>query len=271
MFDEEYKEPANKNDVWINTSRWKPTQLEILRVTYTEGKLSDIVGNINLEEIVIDQDSERLLLPDINIDISSVRDMKNIKQIPFFNRLKQLSKFSDEPPVDSIAYDLLNYTGFESEYIHYRPKPHLEITWRDHEISSEADYGVFKGLLEDLFVEYMLIIEDKSYKAKVYQNGECQLFGEMLLAAHNNLTITGKGCKIYGIIIRGYFVKFYVCEFSEQYIRNIYNDKLQTIKINPIRYSKNNQLGLSLKSYSDRQEIVKIMTAIRDQLIIPLL
>ena len=51
--------------------------------------------------------------------------------------------FRDEPPVDSIAHDLLTFTGFETRKLHFRPKPHIEMEWRGHEISSEADYGVY--------------------------------------------------------------------------------------------------------------------------------
>jgi hypothetical protein len=53
--------------------------------------------------------------------------------------------------------------------------------WQGYEVSSEADYGVYSERSRSLpNVEYFVVVEDKR---RLYGGGECQLCGEMLVAA----------------------------------------------------------------------------------------
>ena len=163
-------EYGDTEDVWRQTSKWRPVQLEILKIEVKDGM---VVNTSNLDNTPLYVEAERILLSNVDIGTGFVELPDS--QIPFYNRL---SMFRD---VDSIAHDLLTFTGFETRKLHFRPKPHIEIEWRGHGISSEADYGVYsEGSRITPNVEYLVVVEDKPEKSN---SGECQLSGEMLVAA----------------------------------------------------------------------------------------
>ena len=234
--DSEYHPPGDSIEVWNRTSKWRPIQLEKLKVEFQDGDLRDIVENTDLSTVNFGPFIDRILLPDI--DINSSKDVSE-NQLPFFNRLKQLKTFSDEPPIDSITHDLLTYTGFEGRILHFRPRPRLRIMWRDHDIASEADYGVYSNRSCRLqYLEYLLIVEDKPEKRWIYQIGECQLYGEMLLSAVIRYQDLKDDQIVYGIIIRGPLVRFYKTIFSRKYLSEISKDKIPSSRICPKIYPK---------------------------------
>ena len=99
-------------------------------------------------------------------------------ELKFYNRVLQLP-FSDDPPVDAVARDLLDNTDFESNKIHFRPKPRLQTSCYDHNIVSIPDYGVFVRQSNEMnFQEYMLLIEDKN-PSRGFNHAEYQLTGEI--------------------------------------------------------------------------------------------
>lgn len=174
--------------VWKQTSKWRPIQLEILKIEVKDGM---VVDTNNLDNTPLYVEAERILLS--NVGTVELPD----SQIPFYNRLSR---------DDSIAHDLLTFTGFETRKLHFRPKPHIEMEWRGHEISSEADYGVYSE--RSRITPNLVVIEDKPEKSN---SGECQLSGEMLVAAIDRYQNIKKDHIVYGMILRGPFVRLYKC------------------------------------------------------------
>src|ERR1700731_1617110 len=126
MSDEEYEDSNDSIKIWKNTSKWRPFQLEHLKIDFQPGKIEDIIDDINLDNIIFNEDIDRILLPGIDITKQNSVNITK-KQLPFYNRLRQIIRFPDEPPVDSVAYDLLTWTEFEDVYIHFRPQPILKM------------------------------------------------------------------------------------------------------------------------------------------------
>ncbi|CAO3645526.1 unnamed protein product [Cunninghamella echinulata] len=104
--------------------------IRMLKIDFQPGKIEDIIGNVDINNVILNDDIDRILLPGINIAAYEKINI-NKKQLPFYNRLKQIIKFPDEPPVDSVAYDLLTWTEFEDINIHFRPQPKLTMKWRN--------------------------------------------------------------------------------------------------------------------------------------------
>ena len=256
--EEDYKPPGNTEKIWNQTSRWRPIQLEILKAEFING---EILNLDNIDTIQLDPDVERILLSGIDI-----KTEKNISKIhrPFYNRLIQLTTFIDEPPVDSVAHDLLTYTGYEDQILHFRPKPHLEMVWQGYDISSEADYGVYsERSRETSYKEYLVVVEDKPERRKSYQGGECQLYGEMLLAAFNRYTQKKQDQIVYGIIIRGPFIRFYKSNITKEYLKDIERDKTPLTKAISKRFPSDDEYPLSLNITKEREKIIRILHLIR--------
>ena len=220
---DEYRPIGDAEEVWSQTSKWRPVQLEILKIKVEDGVVVDMD---NIDQTPLYMDVERILLSNIDVSSSVDPDLIPDFQLPFFNRLMQLAMFRDEPPVDSIAHDLLTFTGFEARKLHFRPKPHIEMEWQGHEISSEPDYGVYSERSRRLpNVEYFVVVEDKPEKRRLYGGGECQLCGEMLVAAIDRYQNIKKDHIMYGMIIRGSFVRLYSCFFTNEYLSDLARDK----------------------------------------------
>lgn len=265
MSDEDYEDPHDSYKVWKNTSKWRPFQLEMLKIDFKHGKLEDIIDNIDIDNIILNDDIDRILLPGINI-INYENININKKQLPFYNRLKQILRFPDEPPVDSVAYDLLTWTEFEDINIHFRPQPKLTMKWKKYDISSNADFGVYSDRsIDQIPVEYLMIVEDKRARASMYQNGECQLAGEMLLAAYNRFENIQKDHIVYGIILKGNLIRFYKVIFSELYLQELRKSKYPTITIEPLTYPPQTERALSLNIYEQREKIIKILCVLKQK------
>lgn len=265
MSDDDYEDSNDSYKVWKNTSKWRPFQLEILKIDFQPGKLEDITDGIDINDIILNEDIDRILLPGINI---TNNDNINIskKQLPFYNRLKQIMRFPDEPPVDSVAYDLLTWTEFEDINIHFRPQPMLKMKWRDYDISSNADFGVYSDRsIDQIPVEYLMIVEDKRLRASIYQNGECQLGGEMLLAAYNRFENIQKDHIVYGIILKGNLIRFYKVIFSKLYLQELRKSKIPNIKITPLTYPPQTERALSLNIPDQREKIVRILCILKQK------
>ncbi|KAJ3317813.1 hypothetical protein HDV06_001133 [Boothiomyces sp. JEL0866] len=262
---DDYKYPGDSDEIWKNTSKWRPVQLEILKVKFQDENIENMINDYNVNDLEFYPDVERILLPDINVNETNNEENLSRQQKIFFRRLKQLNYFSDEPPIDSITYDILTNIGFEENKLHFRMKPHLNLLWQSHKIGSEPDFGVFINL-GPMQSEFLLVVEDKPEKAYSYQSGECQLFGEMLVAASNNYSNIRKNYKLFGVIIKGTNVRFYNTVFTKSYLSSIDNDKIpnEFIKIN--RYPSEETLGLSLNLYRERELIIKILTNIKKEL-----
>lgn len=258
---DEYRPLGDTEEIWRQTSKWRPVQLEILKVDVEDGAVASMD---DLDKTPLYVDVERILLPNIDVDSNVDSDLIPDAQLPFFNRLMQLSMFRDEPPVDSIAHDLLTFTGFEARKLHFRPKPHLEIEWQGHEISSEADYGVYSERSRRLpNVEYFVVVEDKPEKRRLYSSGECQLCGEMLVAAVDRYQNIKKDHIMYGMIIRGPFVRLYRCVFTNEYLSDLVKDRKPTSSITVRRYPPEDKLPLSLNDYVERRTIIQLLTRIK--------
>lgn len=111
-------------EIWKQTSKWRQYQLGTLKLKYVDACIEEIIGRIDIYEIELSEDAERLLLPGIDIQPGQKVSLSN-KQRKFYNRVIQLYRFPDEPSVDSIARDLLDYEG---EDIHFRPKPKMRMS-----------------------------------------------------------------------------------------------------------------------------------------------
>lgn len=265
MSDEDYEDSNDSFKIWKHTSKWRPFQLEILKIDFQPGELKDIIGDININDIILNEDIDRILLPGINITNNENINI-NKKQLPFYNRLKQIIRFPDEPPVDSVAYDLLTWTEFEDVNIHFRPQPTLKMKWKDYEISSNADFGVYSDRsIYQIPVEYLMVVEDKRARASVYQSGECQLGGEMLLAAYNRFENIQKDHIVYGIILKGSLIRFYKSIFPKTYLKELQRSKTPSIKVTPLTYPPQTERALSLNIYEDREKIIRILCSLKQK------
>lgn len=247
-----------------NTYKWNLLQLELFKINFKDGELKDIIEDININNIILNEDFDRILLPGINITINNKLNI-NKKQLPFYNRLKQIIMFPDKPPVFSIIYDLLTWTGFEDINIHFRSRPKLKMKWKDYNISSNADFCVYYDMLNYQTVEYIMIVEDKRERASIYQNGECQLAGEMLLSAYNRFEDIQKDKIVYGIIIKGSLIRFYKVIFPKIYLQEIQKSKNPTISISPLTYPPQSEIALSLNIPNQREKIIKILYILKQK------
>lgn len=249
-----------------NTYKWSSLHLEILKINFKDGELKDIIGDININNVILNEDFDRILLPGINITINDKLNI-NKKQLPFYNRLKQIIRFPDKPPVFSVIYDLLTWTGFEDINIHFRPQPKLKMRWKDYNISSNADFCVYYDILNyQTPVEYIMIIEVKIENTFIYQNGECQLAGEMLLSAYNRFEDIQKDKIVYGIIIKNSLIRFYKVIFPKLYLQEIQKSKNPTISISTLTYPPQSEIALSLNISNQREKIIRILYILKQKI-----
>lgn len=166
--------------------------------------------------------------------------------------------------MDSVAYDLLTYSGFESELLHFRPRPRLELLWNDKEISSDADFGVYSdNPKEFVTAKYFVVVGDKADKRKVYKGGECQLCGEMLLAATNRFSNVKRDHTVYGMIVKGLSVRFYKATYSKKYLSNLEQETSLKQTVIVKRYPSETIPALSLSDTDEREEIIRMLCSIR--------
>jgi hypothetical protein len=252
---------------WKHTSRWRSGQLETLKIGYLNSSMDSIIGNADIHDIKLPEDVDRLLLPGIQIGIDDNNVVLNNIQRKFYNRVIQLYDFKDEPPVDLVARDLLDCTDYESTKLHFRPKPKMKMVWRSHNITSESDYGVYSDRSRGQTPsEYLLIVEDKRPGEKGALQPERQLAGEMLVAVYNRAELRMGDKEIFGMIMRGDRIRFYKCNFSEEYLRSIVNDKHPKEYAQIYRYPPDNEDSLSISHPQQRELILRILCTIREHL-----
>ena len=263
--DEEYRPPGDSADIWGQTSKWRQVQLDILKLCISDGSESDIAGTNDIFSIELYADSTRLLLPCDNVRDNSTNLSR--EQKIFFQRLLQLTIFDDEPPVDAVASDLLTYSGFESDNIHFRPRPRLRFTCLSHHVTSIPDYGVFiDGYIGPPANEYLVVVEDKAPSGYERQYRECQLCGEMLASAINRYSDRHSDKLMFGVIISGLEIRFYKTIFHKNYLESVVTDRLPAVKSIITRFPSANDFPLSLNTRNTRERIVRILHAIRLQL-----
>ena len=236
-------------------------QLDDLMIDIKDGVVVDMQ---NIQDAPLYVDVERIMMIGVNVSASIDTNTIPDAQLPFFNRLIQLTTFRDEPPVDSIAHDLLTFTGYESRKLHFRPRPNIKMQWKNHNIASEADYAVFTERSRTaLTQEYMVIVEDKGTSGKSYTSTERQLCGEMLVAAMDRYQSINVDQLVYGVIIKGQLVRFYSCTFSEEYLSRLDEDKRPSELAIVNRYPSSKQMALSLNEHEQRRMIIQILSKIR--------
>ena len=263
----EYISTEDSEEVWKHTSKWRQFQIITLKLKYVNSSIKDIIGINDIQNIIFPEDVERILLSNVFIGSESANISLNKTQRKFYNRVIQIHNFVDEPPVDSVARDLLDCTDYESMKLHFRPKPKMRMTWRLHNISSESDYGVFSGMLKGQNrPEYLLLVEDKCPGYGGALRSERQLSGEMLLAAYNRAELSLKDQEVFGIIMKGDGIRFYRCIFSEDYLRDIFNDKWPQEEVEIFRYPPDNERSFSISHPQQRETIIRILCAIREHL-----
>jgi len=261
---DEYIPVEDSEEVWKQTSKWRQYQLVALEIEYTNSSMSTVVDNMNIWDVALPEDTERILLPNVHIR-SGVDVALNKFQQKFYNRVIQLYDFADEPPVDSVVKDLLDYTDYESNILHFRPKPKMKMEWKGKMISSESDYGVYSDRSRGQNpAEYLLVVEDKRPGLGGVLQPERQLAGEMLIAAYNRSGIRVINQEVFGLILKGDKVRFYRCFFSQSYMRSIINDEKPKEKTRIHRYPPDDKEPLSISHPEQREILIRILCCIRE-------
>ena len=260
--DDEYEDVIDANERWKSTSKWTSFQVERFRGFFENGVLEDIAGEFDISQVQLYPDAERILMPGIETINRELPSELPEQCVAFYNHLSQLSLFNDELPVDAVSHDLLLFTGFESQKLHFRPKPRLAITWREHRITSEADYGVYKLPLKGKgLTVYLAIVENKSGSKGWDWAVEHQLFGELVLAVVNRLSVNTQDQMVFGIVMQSSFLRFYSAYFPKEYLADLIKDKTPEQNIEIKRYP--GTVPLDLMDVSEREQIVRILHAIR--------
>jgi len=264
---DEYISTEDSEEIWKHTSRWRQFQITSLKIKCVNSSIKDIVGTNDIQNVIFPEDVERILLSNIYIGSESMNITLSKVQRKFYNRVVQIHGFADEPPVDSVARDLLDYTDYESIKLHFRSKPKMRMTWKSHDVSSEPDYGVYSGISRGQDQpEYLLLVEDKCPGSGSFFQLERQLSGEMLLAAYNRAELGLKDQEVFGITMKGDRIRFYRCTFSENYLRNISNDEWPKEEAEIFRYPSDNERGFSVSHPQQRETIIRILCTIREHL-----
>lgn len=264
---DEYTPTGDSEEVWEYISEWRQFQVITLKIKCINSSIKDIIGTIDIQIVTLPEDTERILLPNIHIRSGPINVVLNKIQRKFYNRAVQFYDFADEPFVDSVAKDLLDYTDYEGTKLHFRSKPKMKMTWKSHDVSSESDYGVYSDRSRGQNPpEYLLLVKDKCPSSGGVFQSERQLSGEMLLAAYNRSGLCMKDQEVFGIIIKGDRIRFYRCTFSEKYLRNIANDEWPQEDAKIFRYPPDNEEPLSISHPRQRETIVRILCVIREHL-----
>ncbi|KAJ3392401.1 hypothetical protein HDU92_008460 [Lobulomyces angularis] len=259
-----YIHPDNSKEKWKSTLQWTQMQCDSLGVKFVNGVLKDIVADLNVD---LPEDTERILLPNITISLNTTPNSNITKaQMKFYNRVIQVSKFIDEPPVDSVMNDLLIYTDYEGgNKIHLRPRPKLHYNILQYDVTSEPDYAAY---IDDIGInKYMLVVEDKS-PVRSIKTIEYQLCGEMIIAVSLRADHIMKDHIMYGITMKGVNIRFYRVLFTQDYLTLLLN-KNSTInkkKLNILRYPPDNEEPLCIVHPGDREKIILIMCKIRSDI-----
>ena len=260
----EYIPPDDSNEVWECTSKWREYQMEVLKINLVDGKRSDfIIGEPSINDGLI----ENVLLSSVVINDRNPPTYLTKAQKIFYRRVVQVTESKDEPPVDLVISELLEASDFESNELHFRPRPHLEMEWKGKCISSEPDFGVYSDeSRESEILEYMMVVEAKRAKATSLQP-ERQLCGEMLVASYGRFLLAMGDQEVFGMIVHGNLIRFYKATFSKEYLIQISEDKIPNESVKVTRYPPRNCKPLSLINPVNREEIIMILPSIRERII----
>lgn len=263
-----YKMASHKDDsedIWKSTSKWREYQVSTLKIRIVDG---DVVRQSELDSMTIsDEVRSTILLPSITIDNRHPPSELTKRQKKFYNRVIQISDSSDEPPVDLVVIDLLDSTDFESDDIHFRLYPHIEMIWKDHNISSEPDFGIYSDMPRGHWREYMMVVENKRLLSRSIPQAERQLRGEMLVAVCDRASYVKVDQEIYGMTVIGLSVRFYRAIFPEKYLREILGGDVPSSYVDVIRYPSDRSPPFSISRPGDRENIAKMLCCIRNRII----
>lgn len=250
---------AEEIDVWRTTSTWSLEQLNLLCL-----KIYDEDFEVSTyDDNILYYGSHKILLSGINIheysQKLSERENWSFDETPFLNRLYRLMTQGKEC-LDSPMFDLLNDTGFETRHLHFVRKPRLDMEWCGIDIKCEAEYAVYS--LTPKFV-HMVALEDIPSHRR-HEDMECQLAGDMLVAAMNRVRAlthphTEYQC-VHGIILQRDKLTFYQADFPTLYLLKMGSGTYPDPEIMITREGT-----FSLFDGSGRKEIVASLTRIKDR------
>jgi hypothetical protein len=269
----------NLSEKFSNTAEWCLGHLSYFRITFgvedwsnkyvTCGQSCNQTSHQHQDRqrLVFHKDAYRVSLSGV-IDIMSGEYLKE-EAIPFFNRLKGRFDRTSEAVNNFITSDLLTYTGFESHNIHFMPYPNMEMKCGAQALKCNATFATYT-ILRD-FV-HMVVLEDID-KNKNPEEMECQVIGNMLVAAKNRFTIlldhSRKICSpcVYGMLLWRDQVQYYKGTFSSAYLSAARSGKrvmypLGTT-IDRICHHSQRKTSYSLLSANERQLAVEVLTSIK--------
>ncbi|KAJ3397819.1 hypothetical protein HDU92_002491 [Lobulomyces angularis] len=264
--DSEYSSFNNTLEKWKWTSNWTQEQLDILNIEYRDAdKLEDIRDINSIEELY--SESIELFLPGVNLSDNPFKNKKLTSNQKLFISEVQKStiKFDDELIVDGLISRLLDATYFINDKINFRRQPKIEVKWKDYNIISKADFGVYNNTnVTNRFTEYLMIVEDKkmTLKSKI----EHQLAGELFTSLCGRESYSLKDYTNYGVANRGVYFRFYGSKMTATHYKDISKDKKPLAKLIIYRYPKECDEPLSLVNEKDREQILKIMSSIRQDI-----
>ncbi|GAB5588181.1 hypothetical protein Unana1_03081 [Umbelopsis nana] len=259
------------NENWKTTANWclnhlDELHLEIEYMTYGHSAFNSRSlcryesKNQPGNPYVFYRDVGRLLIPFDPTDL----DKKDF--LAFSNKLERL-KLMEDTCSDSIAYDLLFFTGFESKNIHFAPDPNIEMDYNGVKIKCSASYGVFRKISKLI---HMLVLEDITGSRSI-EDLEVQLAGDMLIAVMNHYRFqkqfhyTSKEQMVYGMIMLKSYVKFYIGSFPTTYLEVLDSGDNMDGSLRGIVRSDSTKRMTNLNIYNqyDREVIVEILTVIK--------
>ncbi|CAO3677312.1 unnamed protein product [Umbelopsis vinacea] len=268
----------NLSETFSNTAEWCGRNLSDFAITFgvedwsrkyiTCDNLAS-KSHINIQDrqqLVLYKDAYRVILS--GIDIKSKNNV-NEEVVPFFNRLKRRFDCRSEVVKDLITSDLLTYTGFESQHIHFTAYPNMKMKCGAEALKCNATFATYT-ILQD-FV-HMVVLEDTDNQ-KILEGMECQVIGNMLVAAMNRFEIlrdhSRKICSpcVYGMLLWRDQVHYYKGTFSSAYLSAVRSgERLKywlDAKIDRIRHGSQGKTSYSLLDANERKLAVEVLTSIK--------
>ncbi|KAJ3219108.1 hypothetical protein HK099_004821 [Clydaea vesicula] len=129
--------------------------------------------------------------------------------------------------------------------------------------TGKSSFGVYDRYLSTNFFKCSFIIKTIPNESDDISKQECELFGEILLAAINNYNHIKRSQHMFGMIIQDMNVRFYSYVFGINYLSSFANNNRQTYKAIIKRYPSIVKDTLSLLSSDNRKEIIEILDTIK--------
>jgi len=253
---------SNILNVWKNTSKWRPFQLDFLNVVFENTTVEKIV---DIKDIKLDEIETAISLQ--NIDFDTLRTLKgqqfdnlSLEQKILSTLYNQvINERGKEDLVDQLISYMLIHCGFSVGGFRVEPKPKWKFNVGGIKVSSVADFGAYKekGGTKEI---YLLVNENKSENSTSYLEGDCQIVGELLGSSfHNSKYIEKNECIVYCIKIIVLSVTIYSLKIQKERLYEIerqgfFNDKLSISKLNN---------PLNLTNNKDRETFIKSLNFIR--------